>query len=66
MLDAEEGSSSDDDSCAGHVMISYQWDVQPIMLKVRDRLQAEGYDVWMDVDNMSKCRKISVTGNNAS
>ncbi|XP_064644563.1 uncharacterized protein LOC135498267 [Lineus longissimus] len=38
---------------APHVMISYQWDSKPVMLKVKDRLKAEGYKVWMDVENMS-------------
>ena len=37
-----------------HVMLSYQWDVQKQMLKVKERLQAEGYKVWMDVDHMGK------------
>ena len=35
-------------------MISYNWGSKPIMLKVRDRLKAAGFNVWMDVDNMSK------------
>ena len=33
-------------------MISYRWDHQDIMLKVRDKLQSEGYNIWMDVDQM--------------
>ena len=33
-----------------HVMISYQWDVQPLMKKVRDALKEEGYNVWIDID----------------
>ena len=37
-----------------HIMISYNWGSKPIMLKVRDRLKAAGFNVWMDVDNMSK------------
>ena len=35
-----------------HVMISYQWESQELMLRVRDDLKAAGYDVWMDVDKM--------------
>ncbi|XP_071949190.1 uncharacterized protein [Antedon mediterranea] len=35
-----------------HVMLSYQWDVQPIMLKLKDKLVRAGYNVWMDVDRM--------------
>ena len=37
-----------------HIMISYNWGSKPIVLKVRDRLKAAGFNVWMDVDNMSK------------
>ncbi|XP_071963929.1 uncharacterized protein [Antedon mediterranea] len=37
---------------ARHVMISYQWDTQEILLRVRDRLKENGYVVWMDVDNI--------------
>jgi len=35
-----------------HIMISYQWSHQDILLKVRDQLQELGYKVWMDVDQM--------------
>ena len=36
-----------------HIMISYQWDSQPMMIKVKDRLRHAGYKVWMDVEHMS-------------
>ncbi|KAK3585803.1 hypothetical protein CHS0354_010584 [Potamilus streckersoni] len=36
-----------------HVMISYQWDSQPIMMKVKDKLRCAGYKVWMDVEHMT-------------
>eukprot|EP00058_Branchiostoma_floridae_P006696 XP_002592184.1 hypothetical protein BRAFLDRAFT_88079 [Branchiostoma floridae] len=39
-------------AAGGHVMISYQWDVQPKMLVVKERLTQAGYRVWMDVDQM--------------
>ena len=32
-----------------HVFISYQWGSQETMLRVRDRLKEQGYNVWMDV-----------------
>ncbi|XP_033750309.1 uncharacterized protein LOC117334666 [Pecten maximus] len=35
-----------------HIMISYNWADQRMLLKVRDCLQEVGYKVWMDVDNM--------------
>ena len=37
-----------------HIMISYQWDCQSIMVKVKDKLRQAGYKVWMDVEHMSK------------
>ncbi|XP_077865675.1 uncharacterized protein LOC100367673 [Saccoglossus kowalevskii] len=37
----------------GHVMISYQWDCQKVMIKVKDLLKAAGFRVWMDVDQMA-------------
>lgn len=36
-----------------HIMISYQWDAQGIMSKVKDMLMQAGYKVWMDVEHMS-------------
>ena len=46
--------TSDRDSSQPHIMISYQWDSQSIVLKVKDRLRRAGYKVWMDVEHMSK------------
>lgn len=37
---------------AGHIMLSYNWGNQKILLQIRDRLQERGLTVWMDVDNM--------------
>ena len=37
-----------------HVMVSYQWSTRLVMSKVRDRLRAAGYKVWMDTDNIGK------------
>ncbi|XP_071100855.1 uncharacterized protein [Haliotis cracherodii] len=36
----------------GHVMISYQWANQEVLIKVKDCLKQNGYGVWMDIDNM--------------
>lgn len=36
-----------------HIMISYQWDVQIEVLKIRKRLKEAGYRVWIDVEHMS-------------
>ena len=35
-----------------HVMISYQWDNQDVLIEVKKRLQASGYRVWMDLEQM--------------
>ncbi|XP_033106205.1 uncharacterized protein LOC117108331 [Anneissia japonica] len=35
-----------------HVMISYQWDVQPRIIKLKKKLQDAGYIVWMDIDQI--------------
>ncbi|KAL5013584.1 hypothetical protein ScPMuIL_007854 [Solemya velum] len=40
------------DSDTGHVMISYQWNDQHILIRVRDELRANGFKVWMDIDDM--------------
>nr|KAG5709942.1 hypothetical protein BaRGS_029984 [Batillaria attramentaria] len=42
-----------DISTKGHIMISYSWDDQKTVLKVRDALEARNYKVWVDVDDMS-------------
>ena len=33
-------------------MISYQWDSQEVLIEVKNRLQASGYRVWMDLEQM--------------
>lgn len=40
--------------CRPHVMISYQWDSQSTMLKVKESLKEAGFKVWMDVENISQ------------
>lgn len=37
---------------ANHVMISYQWDSQEVLVEVKNKLQANGYRVWMDLEQM--------------
>uniref|UniRef100_A0A1I8IB28 TIR domain-containing protein n=1 Tax=Macrostomum lignano TaxID=282301 RepID=A0A1I8IB28_9PLAT len=39
---------------AGHVMLSYQHASQDTVLLIRKRLQMEGYEVWLDIENMSQ------------
>ena len=40
------------ESTGNHVMISYQWDSQEVLVEVKNRLQASGYKVWMDLEQM--------------
>ena len=37
----------------GHVMLSYSWSQQKLLQDVNKALWAIGYDVWMDVEQMS-------------
>ena len=37
---------------SNHVMISYQWDSQEVLVEVKNKLQASGYRVWMDLEQM--------------
>ncbi len=41
-----------DEESGGHLMVSYQWDVQKTIERVVRSLQARGYDVWFDLDRM--------------
>ncbi|KAK6476774.1 hypothetical protein HHUSO_G23263 [Huso huso] len=54
---AEEKSKTKRESSqpetTGHVMISYQWENQKVMLEVNKRLQSVGIKVWMDVEHMA-------------
>lgn len=53
--DKEVENDEEDDPGRIKVMISYQWDVQKSMLKLRDKFrQGKKISVWMDVDQMSK------------
>ena len=40
------------ETTGNHVMISYQWDSQDVLIEVKNRLQASGYRVWMDLEQM--------------
>ena len=37
---------------ANHVMLSYEWEMQPTILRINDSLQRRGYAVWVDVEQM--------------
>ena len=39
-------------SMGNHVMISYQWENQKVLIEVKNKLQALGYRVWMDLEQM--------------
>ena len=40
-----------------HIMISYQWNVKPEVLKFVERLRMEGYRVWIDTEQMHKSER---------
>ena len=40
------------ESTGNHVMISYQWDSQKVLVELKNRLRDSGYRVWMDVEQM--------------
>ena len=51
-----QAASSDSDgeyTSAQHIMISYEWGYQQNVLLLADCLQALGYKVWLDVNDMS-------------
>lgn len=33
----------------GHIMLSYEWSVQPVVVRIRDSLVRRSYRVWLDV-----------------
>ena len=41
-----------EETTRNHVMISYQWDAQEVLVEVKNKLQASGYRVWMDLEQM--------------
>ena len=43
----------------GHVMLSYQWDSQDLVLRIKKKLQKAGFNVWMDLDKLSKLFHLS-------
>ena len=40
------------ESTGNHVMISYQWDSQEVLVELKNRLRESGYRVWMDLEQM--------------
>ncbi|KAK3578384.1 hypothetical protein CHS0354_025478 [Potamilus streckersoni] len=36
----------------GHIFLSYSWSDKEIAYQIRDRLRAEGYAIWIDVERM--------------
>ncbi|CAH1239414.1 Hypp5821 [Branchiostoma lanceolatum] len=50
--DDRDADNSRKGSSGRHVMLSYQWDSQEIVKKIKTALEANGYNVWMDIDRM--------------
>ncbi|XP_069106093.1 uncharacterized protein [Argopecten irradians] len=49
---SKKGVSYELEKSKGHIMISYQWGHQEMLKKIRDGLRANGFKVWMDIDDM--------------
>ena len=49
---ADKARSSLHDADEKHVMISYQWDNQPLVKKIADYLKERGFKVWFDLYDM--------------
>lgn len=49
---AREKTDQTKQGSGNHVMISYQWDAQEVLVQVKNQLQASGYRVWMDLEQM--------------
>ena len=43
-----EHEGGGEESSSGHVMVSYQWDVQKTIERIVRSMQARGYDVWFE------------------
>ena len=35
-------------------MLSYQWDNQKEVLRIKESLESRGYKIWMDIENMQE------------
>ncbi|KAI0239389.1 hypothetical protein LSAT2_009872 [Lamellibrachia satsuma] len=53
LIKQEPGCVDGTDGDQRHIMISYQWDRQDLLKRIRDKLKEAGYKVWMDVDHMT-------------
>ena len=49
---ARNNAEKTKETTGNHVMISYQWDAQEVLVEVKNKLQARGYRVWMDLEQM--------------
>ena len=41
-------------SCTHDVMISYEYETQPLVIGIRDEFQRQGFKVWMNTDGDEK------------
>ena len=49
---ARNNTDKSKEMSGNRVMISYQWDAQEVLVQVKNKLQASGYRVWMDLEQM--------------
>eukprot|EP01052_Picozoa_sp_SAG31_P031401 SAG31_NODE_3321_length_4417_cov_2.056508_5_plen_555_part_00 len=45
----------------GHIMLSYEWSVQPVIKRIRDSLMRRGYRVWLDVSIYRRACPVAAT-----
>lgn len=45
-----------------HVMLSYQWDTQPMMVRINKSLKRRGYLTWMDLDQLDELSDTEASG----
>lgn len=48
-----ESSMSSAASGSPRIMFSYQWDNQPLIKRLAERVKQAGYNVWLDIEQMS-------------
>ncbi|XP_071942420.1 uncharacterized protein [Antedon mediterranea] len=46
------GTSKTNQKHEKHIMISYQWDIQNLVVKIKDALKECGYKIWIDLECM--------------
>eukprot|EP00457_Paulinella_chromatophora_P005212 gb/GEZN01005226.1/.p1 GENE.gb/GEZN01005226.1/~~gb/GEZN01005226.1/.p1 ORF type:complete len:544 (+),score=88.93 gb/GEZN01005226.1/:118-1749(+) len=51
--DAHTNEANTTEVGPGHIMVSYNWDNQALVMKLVNRLKRDGFQVWVDVEEMA-------------